>query len=99
MDKMENEVTKQVVWNLEPSAFEAKYIIVRDHGDGVLWWSRFSSDDYERTKNCVDYGNSIPNLPYKKFMLETKNVVPAADFKNLYPEYFKRLGFKCVGLE
>ena len=73
-------IMKQVVWDLEPRAFKAKYIIVRDYGDGVLRWSRFSSDDYERTKNCVDYGNSIPNLPYKKMMLETKDVQPASDF-------------------
>lgn len=68
------------VWCLKPEALKAKYIIVRDYGDGVLRWSGFSSDDYEMTKNCVDYGNSIPNLPYKKMMLETKDVLPASDF-------------------
>ena len=87
-------IMKQVVWNLEPRAFNYKYIIVRDYGDGVLYWGRYSSNDLELTQGCVDYGNSLPDLPYKKIMLETKNVVPAADFKNQYPEDFKRLGFK-----
>ena len=84
----------QVVWCLEPRAFNTKYIIVNDYGDGVLYWSRFSCDDLEMTQNCVDYGNSLPNLPFKKIMLETENVVPAADFKIQYPDDYKRLGFK-----
>lgn len=72
---------KHTVWLLRPEAFKAKYIIVRDYGDGVLRWSGFSCDDYEMTKHCVDYGNTIPNLPYKKMMLETKDVIPASDYE------------------
>ena len=87
-------IMTQEVWNLEPRAFNKQYIIVRDYGDGVLYWSRYSSDDLKLTQGCVDYGNSLPNLPYKKIVLETKSVIPAADFKNQYPEDFKRLGFK-----
>lgn len=85
---------KQVVWNLEPRAFKYEYIIVRDYGDGVLFWSNYSANDLELTQGCVEYANSLPNLPYKAIMLESKNVVPAADFKIQYPEDFKRLGFK-----
>ncbi len=85
---------KVKVWNLEPRAFNDKYIIVKDYGDGVLYWSRYSSNDLELTQSCVDYGNSLSNLPFKNIMLESKNVVPAADFKIQYPDDFKRLGFK-----
>ena len=73
-------IMTKTVWRLRPEAFKEKYIIIRDYGDGVLRWSRFSSNDYELTKNCVDYGNSIPNLLYKKIMLEIKDVLPASDF-------------------
>ena len=85
---------KVKVWLLEPRAFNDKYIIVKDYGDGVLYWSRYSSNDLELTQSCVDYGNSLSNLPFKNIMLESKNVVPAADFKIQYPDDFKRLGFK-----
>lgn len=73
-------IMTKTVQGLRPEAFKAKYIIVRDYGDGVLRWSRFSSNDYELTKNCVNYGNSISNLSYKKIMLETKDVLPTSDF-------------------
>ena len=87
-------IMKHVVWNLAPRAFNDKYIIVRDYGDGDLHWSRFSSNDLKATQGCVDYGNNLANLPYKKSMLETKDVVPATDFKIQYPDDYKRLGFK-----
>ena len=45
---------KQIVECLRPEAFDVKYIVVRDYGDGKLRWSGMGSDDYALVKKCVD---------------------------------------------